>query len=179
MSAAPPNRVAYMEAIMAIDKSTRITHMRDRLSAKYSVCPHTGCWLWSGSLMKNGYGKIALGAPSRAKILAHRASYELYVGPIPAGVFVCHRCDIRSCVNPDHLFLGSPLDNMRDASIKGRLPRGESSNLSKLTINDVNFIREWCVVGRGGNAHIFANKLGVCITTIKRIANRETWRWAG
>lgn len=163
---------------MAISKSTRIAPMRDRISTKYSVCPHTGCWIWGGSLMKNGYGKIALGAPSRKKVLAHRAMYELYIGPIPDGCLVCHRCDVPSCVNPAHLFIGSSLDNMRDAATKGRLPRGESSHLSKLTLDDVNLIRAECTVGHKGNARVFAKKLNVCQTTITRVVKRETWQWA-
>jgi hypothetical protein len=77
------------------------------------------CWLWTGCT--NGkYGRIGDGKSSRTK-LAHRASYEMHFGPIPKGLWVLHRCDTPACVNPDHLFLGTRADNMKDAHEKGRI----------------------------------------------------------
>lgn len=75
------------------------------------------CWLWVGALFKSGYGKFSRGD---RKIRAHRASYELYVGKIPRGMQVLHRCDNPPCVNPDHLFIGTHMDNMLDMESKGR-----------------------------------------------------------
>lgn len=80
--------------------------------------PNTGCWLWSGSLGSTGYGHIRQGDDV---LHAHRASWELFKGLLPPGLFVCHKCDVMPCVNPDHLFLGTPKDNMKDMSAKGRL----------------------------------------------------------
>lgn len=78
-----------------------------------------GCWEWIGAIRGNsGYGAIKV----KGKTLsAHRYSYEMYVGPITNGLFVCHKCDNKKCVNPDHLFLGTNSDNMKDAYKKGRL----------------------------------------------------------
>jgi hypothetical protein len=81
--------------------------------------PNTGCWLFIGSLGSNGYGKLK-GVRARTTIMAHRYSWEAHNGPIPRGLFVLHRCDQPSCVNPDHLFLGTHVDNMTDMVKKGR-----------------------------------------------------------
>jgi len=75
------------------------------------------CWLWTGATLINGYGRIKVDGKT---IYVHRLSYELNVGPIPAGQFVCHKCDVRNCVRPDHLFAGSVIDNNRDMWSKGR-----------------------------------------------------------
>lgn len=78
------------------------------------------CWLWKAGQRGNGYGAIKVNGKT---VLAHRFSYELHKGEIPNGLYVCHSCDVRSCVNPDHLWLGTQKDNMMDARVKGRLYR--------------------------------------------------------
>lgn len=100
-------------------RGTKPTPLRERFDAKWTPEPNTGCWLWMAALSKYGYGKIG-NEGERRTIPAHRASYLLHVGPIPAGLFVCHACDVRHCVNPDHLWLGDAGDNARDAASKGR-----------------------------------------------------------
>lgn len=78
------------------------------------------CWVWTGARNKAGYGRFGQGGDTRM-VYAHRASYELHYGPVPTGMFVCHTCDNPSCVRPDHLFVGTRGDNMRDAHQKGRV----------------------------------------------------------
>ena len=81
-----------------------------------------GCWLWTGAIKSNGYGHIGSEGPGGyLKVrTTHRVSWELHFGPIPAGLLVLHRCDVRNCVRPDHLFLGTHTDNMLDCIAKGR-----------------------------------------------------------
>lgn len=78
------------------------------------------CWIWVGSRHRTGYGMFG-SIPGLTR--AHRFSYAVHFGPIPDGMYVCHKCDNPSCVRPDHLFLGTPKDNYEDAVAKGRVPR--------------------------------------------------------
>jgi hypothetical protein len=89
-----------------------------RFWAKATPEPNSGCWLWTASLRPNGYGMFGIAAGSVQS--AHRVAWELVNGPIPDGLHVLHRCDVRACVNPSHLFLGTRFDNMQDMIAKGR-----------------------------------------------------------
>ena len=82
------------------------------------------CWLWTANILQSGYGMFALTKTQMRR--AHRYAWELTKGPIPPGLFVCHACDVKACVNPAHLFLGTAKDNTQDASRKGRLAIGDA-----------------------------------------------------
>lgn len=82
--------------------------------------PNTGCWLWAGTVNRKGYGIARHDGKPR---LAHRVAYAQHHGPIPAGMFVCHRCDQPCCVNPDHLYAGTPKQNTADMFRRNRVQR--------------------------------------------------------
>ena len=97
--------------------------LQQRFEEKYIPEPMSGCWLWTASVNDKGYGKLSISAGIWKK--AHRISWEINVGPIPKGsgyhgTCVLHKCDVPSCVNPDHLFLGTNADNIYDRMDKGR-----------------------------------------------------------
>src|SRR6266566_1784884 len=98
------------------------------------------CWIWTGAKNSDGYGQLrVLGR----NLLAHRVSYKLFKGPIPKGFWVCHTCDNPPCVRPSHLWLGTPEEDMVDASSKGRMigAKGESSPRAKLNWSQVREIQ--------------------------------------
>lgn len=125
----------------------------------------SGCWIWMGGLDKDGYGIMT------TNVFAHRASYAQYVGEIPRGLCVCHRCDVRCCVNPNHLFLGTNRDNTADRVSKGRGALGSRNGLAKLTDQVVAHIR-----GSSEPARTLAQRYGVTHRTILLARRGETWR---
>lgn len=135
--------------------------------------PECGCWVWDGIRSgNNGYGVATFNGGREP---AHRFSYKANVGDIPDGMSVCHTCDVPNCVNPDHLFLGTHLDNMRDKVKKGRCQalRGDKNPYHKLTEDQVVVIKQMlrCGADRGEVAATF----GVVPGTIGHIIAGRTW----
>lgn len=103
-------------------------HMRpplDRLMARVTKSAD-GCWLRSGSGTRNGYSTIGRGRSGEGTTTAHRLMWEITNGPVPPGIMVCHTCDVRRCVNPAHLFLGTAKDNTQDMLAKGRFVNSQA-----------------------------------------------------
>ena len=91
----------------------------ERFERNFEKLDKNSCWLWKKALNGSGYGSTRIRSFSKSS-MAHRISYELYIGEIPKGLYVCHSCDIPSCVNPNHLFLGTQSDNNKDMKSKNR-----------------------------------------------------------
>jgi len=136
--------------------------------------PMSGCWLWEKSVLSTGYGCAC--HPGGKREGAHRVSWRLANGAdIPAGMDICHRCDNRCCVNPDHLFVGSRAVNMRDCVAKGRHRpsnvRGEQNGIARLQEAQVRAIK-----GDARGPTAIAADYGVNPSTVLDIQKRRTWR---
>lgn len=134
----------------------------------------SGCWLWHGSCWQDGYGRFFFTPPKAIK--AHRFSWEIHHGPIPRGLSVLHRCDVRNCVNPKHLSLGTYGDNARDMVSKQRHVKlhGSLHPNTKLSVIDVNQIR---ALYKSGITQVsLAKQFGIEQPAISKIILRQTWR---
>lgn len=143
----------------------------ERFRSKASLNPATGCLLWDGWLQGNGYGRFSVNGRNR---FAHRIAWEIAHGPVPVGMFVCHRCDTPSCVEHTHLFLSSQRGNMADMAEKGRAASGAINGSVKLTQDNVDEIRRRSV---GGATHQeLATAFGVSLSNIGSICTGRIWR---
>lgn len=147
----------------------------ERFHKKYKVDDETGCWLWIAGTRPNSKG-VLYGRHHMQKggsIGAHRFSYMTHVGPIPDGKYVCHRCDTPLCVNPDHLFVGSHSDNMKDMVNKGRSFRGrgeKKKGKAKLTNEEAKEI-----LNMDGTYSEIGKIYGVSASVIGRIKRLESY----
>lgn len=155
---------------------------------EYNPITMSDCWNYKGHLTHHGYGRVPLGKRNKYAY-AHRFFYEKFVGPIPDGMEVCHKCDNTSCINPDHLFLGTQADNVHDAIQKGRFVdislhaphrSGERNSAAKLTQKQVDEIRARYVRGYNrfnrGNSYELAKEFGIGIAELRNIVNHRRWR---
>ena len=148
----------------------------------------SGCWEWTGADNRRGYGQVHVDK-SRPHVTTHRVAWELTYGLIPDGMFVCHRCDNRRCVNPGHLFLGTNIENMEDCRRKGRLAtglrngqhtmperraRGVRNASAKLNPERVREIRR--LAGEGTPSAQLASMFSVSLKTIWCVVMRSTWK---
>ncbi len=148
-----------------------------RFLEKVAVAGPDDCWRWVGAHASGGYGSMLVSSYGgrirlRLSMRVHRFAWLHWIGPIPDGQHVCHACDVRDCVNPRHLFLGTNADNVADRVKKGRsaVQRGESNPRSKLTDAAVREIRS--VIGR---TRELAAKYGVSREMVQRARSGQFW----
>lgn len=160
----------FCSRLCANGRATRPRPLSDRLEEKVERLAESGCWVWLGELDSGGYGTIKMGG---RMVKTHRASWIVSRGTIPGKLHVLHSCDVRCCINPDHLFLGTHTENMRDMVNKGRNAdnRGIRNGHAKLTEAQVLEIRTL----QGSHAEI-ARRYGVGKSIISYIRRGEAWR---
>ncbi|MHB8273075.1 HNH endonuclease [Bradyrhizobium sp.] len=175
--------------------------MIDRFEQKFIPEPNSGCWLWTAATDEHGYGRFRIGSKidgTRRTAIAPRVSWSIYKGKIPEATNVLHSCDNPYCVNPDHLFLGTQNDNMKDCSAKGRTSKGDRHSLiqkshiptgkdhwrygqpgnnpgekhwaARLSADDVRAIR-----ADARTCEQIAKEYQVSFQQVARIKNRERW----
>lgn len=188
MSAITARHMAYIATLPCL--------LCRRLEERSIRIPFSGCQVWmgptngEGKYGRGGYGVVTVNGEHK---YAHRLSYELNVGAIPEGMMVCHRCDVRACINPEHLFVSDARGNHQDKVSKGRsrspgppsgalnhvaknpeMVRGESNGRAVLTAADVVAIRE--AIANGVHQRKLAAMYGVGQSQISRIKRLEAWR---
>lgn len=141
----------------------------NRFTTKIEKTPT--CWIWKGSKFSSGYGEFRFEDERRA----HRVSWLLFRGKIPKGIHILHKCDVKDCVNPEHLFLGTHQDNMRDMVKKGRRPQilGTRHGMSKLTEKDILMIRK--LNTKSVSRLDIAKRFNITKENVGYIIRRVTW----
>lgn len=144
-----------------------------RLLKRITVDPITKCWVYKGSSDRSGYGYFgALG-----QHFAHRVSYVVFKGPIPEGLLVLHKCDNPPCCNPDHLWVGTQLENQADMKAKDRQAKGEDNGNSVITEETVLAIRKRFIKKRGRQTRTdLAKEFGMSRSQVSVIVSSEQWK---
>lgn len=142
----------------------------DKLLSRIKV-DSAGCFLWQGGIASAGYGNIM---HNGRRMGAHRWSFEVFRRQIPEGLFVCHHCDVRACINPAHLFLGTQQENISDAARKNRMTYGVSINSAKL--NDAQVVAIAKRYASGERTLKLAKEFGVSNVALHSILSKKAWR---
>lgn len=160
----------------------RIKPAIDRVIEKVEIVTESGCWIFMGALNEAGYGIVGLGGRGDGVDRAHRVTYRHFVGEIPDGLYVCHRCDLPACCNPHHLFAGTSKENHDDMRSKQRHSnpprnphdRGEVRYNAKLSEFDIREIRR--LSDSGVTGYRLSKIYPVSLSQIYRILKGKEWR---
>ena len=153
-----------------------------RFNAKFTAGSQNECWPWKGTVASNGYGLFSFSGRANGNVGAHRISWLLAQdsahASIGRGTDICHKCDNRICVNPNHLFQGTHRDNMFDAFYKGILKpfqpmHGEQNPRATLTAHSVKEIR--ALASAGMKQRDIASKFGVRQAAVWNVIHKRTW----
>ncbi len=146
--------------------------LQERLDEYIMPIPESGCHIWLGAAFKGWHGRIKW---KYKTYQAHRLIWELKHGPIPEGMFICHKCDVPLCVNINHLFMGTPADNMQDMIRKGRkvTHKGEKHQWAKITPEIVREIR--VMLADKVPQSMIAKEFGISQSNVSMISSGERW----
>src|SRR2546425_428000 len=152
--------------------------LEERFWEKVAVGAASACCFWTAST-RDGYGQFRLG---KKMLKAHRISYLLHHGELPDSILVCHRCDVRRCVNPGHLFSGSQKENVRDMFLKHRDPNrrqiGERHPSARLSFEKARQIRGEAATGKYSRTEL-GRMFSVSRRTVSSVLRGERWSWHG
>jgi hypothetical protein len=143
--------------------------VRAAKSWRVQVCGD--CWIWAGSYFASGYGRVGI---SMSTYKAHRVAYHLACGPFDDALLVCHRCDVKQCVNPAHLFLGTHADNHTDRNSKGRQAAGERMGNAKIDDEQAICVMARLLTGRETQKTI-ASAFGISPGGVNKMWTGRTW----
>lgn len=143
--------------------------IKEKLDMNVIKVPESGCWIWMGMISRYGYGRFTFG--TKTNFSAHRTSYELKYGKIPDGMLALHHCDVKCCVNPDHIFIGTQQENMTDKVTKNRQAKGESHGMSKLTKEQATEAKF-----SGAKTSELAKKFNCSAVMIRQIRSGHYWK---
>lgn len=152
----------------------------DRVLSRIEKIPESGCWIFMGALHDSGYGICGIEGTKVDRV--HRITYRHFIGEIPKGLFVLHRCDVRACCNPHHLFIGTNQDNVNDMIAKGRNskpPRNLhdiGSNRYNAKMDESKVLEARKMYDSGVIAYKLSKIFGVSAATMNKICKRQTWR---
>lgn len=149
-------------------KSSKEMTIHERFKSKYVVNAVSGCWEWVGNIQGGGYGAIQ---HQGKMVKAHRVSFELFNGAISENCHICHICDNRKCVNPEHLFQGTHRENMADMRGKGRSGKG----VTRRKLTDEQVIALYKLKGTT-TQKAAAESFDVCVDTVYKIWAKKSWR---